>query len=41
MLIVGGEALRSCGTVLEDKKNVLNNNASVLTGEGGVLKVDA
>ena len=34
VLKVGGEAIKGCGTALEDNKEALNNNASMLMGEG-------
>ena len=30
---VDGEALKGCGAALEDNKEALNNNASMLMGE--------
>ena len=34
MLKIDGGALKGCGTALEDNKEALNNNASMLMGEG-------
>ena len=36
VLKVDREALKGCGTALVDNKEVLNNNASMVMGEGGV-----
>ena len=41
MLKIDGEALKGCGTALEDNKEASNNNASMLMGEGEALKGDA
>ena len=34
VLKVDGEASKGCGTALEDNKEAVNNNASMLMGEG-------
>ena len=34
VLKIDREALKGCGTALDDNKEALNNNASMLMGEG-------
>ena len=36
VLKIDGEALKGCGTALEDNKEALNNNVSMLMGERSV-----